>query len=333
MLRLLIICLALSPAPAAVTDPSLGWLPLPPRLEWHADHAPPAGSALVGRALAIILLDYERGAKNAPGMIQYYGQEWLWGEGGLSNDFKQVGLVVAVNGPLPAKKPEQPATLLKAEDGTGGLLRALGGDAKELLILVNPQGRIVRFERFPGRFDSYVKEFKEMLPTKEALVADYSQFPPSCQPAFILLRAADVRGGMALCSKKLGVAGAGLLKAMVSEASDMAIAEAAILGDVDKPSSDRFIAQGRLLALLADFSQSAKQPAVAAALKMSRSDKAILREQAGWAALQSYISAASKATAKKMAEPQNMLKTIASDFKGTYAAELADFIIKATKTP
>jgi hypothetical protein len=327
LLALLAACAEVSAAAA----PPITWLPLP-AFTWHSDQPTPQGAGLLGRALAIVVIDWDRREGNT-GPATFWSLRWWWNDGGRPIDFRQGALMLSSGGgQFNHKDPDKAERILKGQDTSGGLVRALGGDASAVVMLVNAQGRVVRIMRCSGDANGFAREFDALVPKEAALVANESQFPVACKPATDLLKEADVKGALALCARKLGADGAALAKAVAERADALLDAELAVLDDGASQPSARLIARGRVEDLLAAFPQAKRAADAGKALKALKADKAVATEQAAWAALTDYLAQAAKAPPKKLPEVQKqLLGAITAKFPETYAAELAGMIRTASR--
>lgn len=315
----------LATSAVAAPAPTMGWLPLPPSISWHADHAAPAGAALIDRALAIVVLDLDHNTSRAGSDTFWSLRRWWISSRPI--DGRQAAMILSVHSVLPRKLEDTTERIIKGQDNSGGLLRALAGNASGVVLLVNPEGRITHLRRCGGAV-AFEKELDGLLPkTGGGLLPDEAQYPATCKPALELFRVADVKGALALCARKLGPAGEALAKDVVERADDLIDADLARLADVSRSASQRFITRGRLNDLLAAFPASAKADEVTKAFKKLRGDKALAAEEAAWAALQDYLVKAGKSPPKKLAEMQKeSLAGIIAKFPDSYAAELAQMI-------
>jgi hypothetical protein len=311
---------------AAAGAPTMEWLPLPATIAWHGDKGAPQGAGLIGRALAIVVVDWDR-SDGATGQNTFWSLRWWWTAGGRAIDFRQGGMMLSVGGNLPHQDEDKPERFLKGEDNSGGLLRALGGDATAVVLLVNPEGRVTQLFRCTDA-NSFRNQFDQLVPKEDrGLVVNDSSYPVACRPAFDLLKSAEVKGALTLCTRKLGADGVALAKDIAARADVLITGELALLGDASVPASQRFIARGRIDDLLAAFPGSSKAGQVAKVVKGLKGDKAYAAEEAGWAALQDYLTQAGKAQPKKLAQlQQQQLNGISTRHAGTYAAELAGLI-------
>ncbi|MGC3989569.1 MAG: hypothetical protein QM796_07810 [Chthoniobacteraceae bacterium] len=120
-------------------------------------------------------------------------------------------MIPSINGQLPGQDQDKPERILKGQD-SGGLLHALAGDADGVVMLVNPEGRVVQLHRCSDA-NSFKGELDGLLPKEDrGLVVNDTNYPVSCRPAFDLFKVSDVKGALALCSRKLGADGATLAK-------------------------------------------------------------------------------------------------------------------------
>ena len=327
-MRMLILALIMSSVVAA-GDPTMEWLPLPATISWHGDHPAPTGAGLVGRAMAIVVVDWQREEGNT-GQKTYWNLRWSWTERGMNGRIG--GMALSMVGSLPREDKDRPERFMKGQDNGGGFLRAMGGDADAVVMLVNPEGRVTNIQRC---FDetSFSAQWEALAPKEElSLMRDEGQYPVACKPAFALMALGDVKGALALCAKKLGADGATLAKDIIARSEIVLDAELARFSDSSLAMSQRFIAQGRLVDLLAVFPSAAKSAEVAKIAKGLKGDKAFAAEVAGWAALQDYVVQMGKAQPKKAADLQKqLLKVISTKYPDTYAAELVGMIRLAAR--
>ena len=322
-MRLFILALFISSV-AAASDPTMEWLPLPPNIAWHGDHAAPVGAGFVGRAIAIVVVDWQKEEGNT-GQKTYWNMHWSWTEKGMNG--RLGAMAFSVVGALPRESRDRPERYVKGQDNSGGLLRALGGDANAVVMLVNADGRVTMMSRCFSEND-FLKQFTALIPEEDlSLIRDEGQYPVACKPVFALMALGDVKGSLALCTKKLGADGLALAKDITAQSEIMIERELTRFADSSLSASQRFIAQGRLVDLLTVFPNAAKAGEMAKAAKGLKGDKAYSAEVAGWAAFQDYLAQMGKVQPKKAAELQKqLLNAITAKFPDTYAAELVGMI-------
>jgi hypothetical protein len=96
-------------------------------------------------------------------------------------------------------------------------------------------------------------------------------------------------------------------------------------------AADRMIAVKRLNGILAEFPKSPAVPAAKAALKKTKDDKQLAKEQQAYDMLMQYFAAMERVPTKKIKEVQReWIPMITSKFGGTYAAEVATMIRHAS---
>jgi hypothetical protein len=201
-------------------------------------------------------------------------------------------------------------------------------------MLVNPEGRVTQISRCFSE-ESFSTQFAALVPKEDlSLMKDEGQYPVSCKPVFALMALGDVKGALALCTKKLGADGLALAKDITAQSEILIDRELTRLADPSQSFSQRFIAQGRLTDLLTMFPSAAKAGEMAKAMKGLKGEKAYAAEVAGWAALQDYLVQMGKVQPKKAEEVQKqLLKAIATKYPDTYAAELVGMIRTAAQLP
>jgi len=317
---------------AAAGDPTLEWLPLPSSISWHGDHAAPVGAGFVGRAIAIVVVDWQRaeGGAIGPGQQTYWHLRWSWTEKGMNGRYGAMALSVV--GSLPRQDQDRIEKFAKGQDNSGGLLRALGGDASAVVMLVNDEGRVTRIARCFNE-ESFSAQFTALVPKEDlSLFKDEGQYPVACKPVFALLAVGDIKGALAMCSKKLGADGMALAKDITTQAGVVCDRELARFADPSLSAAQRFIAQGRLTDVLAVFPNTAKAGEMAKVAKSLKGDKTYAAEVAGWAAFQDYLAQMGKVQPKKAVELQKqLLKAIETKYPDTYAAELVGMIRSAAQ--
>jgi len=197
-------------------------------------------------------------------------------------------------------------------------------------LTVDGNGRVTNISRL-GDPNLERKGIEALYPTAKPLVADASQFPLTCKVPLEGLRLGDTNRAM----KGLAKAGADaptFVKLMTDRVNELVEMDIKLLNDQATMAADKMIAIKRLNSVLREFPQSPAASAAVLAIKKAKNDKQLANEQQAYAMLMSYIDAMKKVSAKKAKETQmQWIPGIAAKFGGTYAAEIATMIRKASR--
>lgn len=278
-----------------------------------------AGIARRVQIYYVINCDEERG-RNLYAGAQHTVVNSRW-----SSKYEAIHIVVG-NGAVPAHNPSDDEWWCRGIDTTsGGLLRAIAGDADGALILVDATGRIVELMRL--NVDDANAKAEKLMKAATPLVDDESQLPSACKPLLKYLTLGDTR----YCLKNLGKcgpAGADVQKMILRGTVRLLDADTALLSDPATPPAMKFIALMRATAIAQEAPPN--KPLVAV-IKGLKTDKDLKHEQDAWTALQGYLAEARHTPIKKIKDKQHeWFPLIDAKFKGTYAADIIDKIKNAS---
>ena len=294
-------------------------------VKWAADSAKPTEGGIARRAQVYFLVDHNEEA----GRNKYGGIRNLATEAKIANKFEILHFLIVSGGTIEPTREGEPEYWCKGVTSNNGLVRAFVGDYVAAIVMVDGNGRITNISRL-GNPDTERKAIDALASTAKPLVTDPSQFPLTCKVPLADLRVGDVNRAM----KNLKMAGpdaAIFMKLVTDRVNVMVEMDVTLLNDPATMAADKMIAIKRLNALLADFPKLPAASAATLAIKKTKDDKQLAKEQAAYAMLMGYFDAMKKVSAKKAKENQlQWIPGITAKFGGTYAAEIATMIRKAS---
>lgn len=296
-------------------------------VQWASDSAKPTEAGIARRAQVYFLVDHSEEA----GRNKYWGLRDMARDAKIANKFETLHFLVVTGGTTePYREGEATEYWCKGVSSNHGLVRAFGGDAIAVIVLVDGNGRVTSVSRL-GDPNQERKAIDALAPTAKPLVADASQFPLSCKVPLADLRVGDVNRAMKNL-KKAGPDAPLFVKLLTDRVNEMVEMDAALLNDPATMAADKMIAIQRLSGLLAEFPKVPAASAATQAIKKTKDDKQLANEQAAYNVLMAYFDAMKKVSAKKAKETQlQWIPSITAKFGGTYAAEIATMIRKASR--
>ncbi len=295
-------------------------------VQWAPDSAKPTEAGIARRAQVYFLVDHSEEA----GRNKYWGIRNLATEAKIANKFETLHFLIVSGGTIEPTREGEPEYWCKGTTSNNGLIRAFAGDSTAAIVLVDGNGRVTSVSRL-GNPDTERKAIDALASTAKPLVADPSQFPLSCKVPLADLRVGDVNRAMKNL-KKAGPDATMFVKLVTDRVNVMVEMDVALLNDPATMAADKMIAIKRVNSLLAEFPKVPAASAATLAIKKTKDDKQLANEQAAYAMLMSYFDAMKKVSAKKAKEVQlQWIPGITAKFGGTYAAEIATMIRKASR--
>lgn len=312
-------------------------LPLPVSgLQPHGDTPLPTPAGLVGKLQVWVIVDWSRyddTTRKHPGREVYWSACWHF-ERWATGDQRLFTAVIAVNGTLPTKKFDDTEFHVKAQDGSGGLLRAVAGDAVAAVIVMDEDGVVRQLRRHAGDFNPLREELEKLLTDgQQPLIAGPAELPAGVLPALQLLKQGDARSALALAMRRLGADGRVFATTLAERANARLENDTEILTSRVQPPNLRFQAMRRLEGLSAEFPRAPARAAAADAIKQVLKDDAeIQAEQQAWAALGQYLTQAGRQSPRTLPTFQRqMLSALIERFPDTNGARIAALIMEAAK--
>jgi hypothetical protein len=296
-------------------------------VQWSADSAKPTEAGIARRAQVYMLVDFSEDA----GRNKYWGMRDLVRDAKIANKFETLHfLIVTGQNPEPYREGEPTEYWVKGVSNNNGLIRAFGGDSVAVIVLIDGTGKVTSVSRL-GDPNQERKAIDALAPSAKPLVNDPSQFPLTCKVPLADLRLGDVNRAMKNL-KKAGNDAPVFIKLVSDRVNEMVEMDVALLNDPATMAADKMIAIKRVNGLLAEFPKVPAASAAQLAIKKTKDDKQLANEQAAYAMLMSYFEAMKKVSAKKAKEVQlQWIPGITAKFGGTYAAEVATMIRKASR--
>jgi hypothetical protein len=296
-------------------------------VQWAPDSAKPTEAGIARRAQVYLLADFSEEA----GRNKYWGMRDLARDAKIANKFETMHfLIVTGQTPEPYREGEPVEYWVKGVSNNNGLVRAFVGDSPAAIVLVDGTGRVTSISRL-GDPNQERKGIDALASSAKPLVDDPSQFPLSCKVPLADLRLGDVNRAMKNV-KKAGPDAPAFVKLVTDRVNALVEMDVALLNDPASMAADKMIAIQRLGGLLAEFPKVPAASAAQLAMKKSKDDKQLANEQAAYAVLMGYFDAMRKVSAKKAKEVQlQWIPGITAKFGGTYAAEVATMIRKASR--
>jgi hypothetical protein len=296
-------------------------------VQWASDSARPTAAGIARRVQAYYLVDFTAEA----GRNMYWNLRESVRDTKLSGNHNVIHFLLVTGGSI-EQTPEGEATeyWCKGVSGNHGLVRAFGGDARAVIVLVDGTGRVTSITRL-GDANQEKKGIEALYKTATPLVEDASQFPLGCKASLQWLRLGDVNHAIKDL-KKAGADGPAFVKLVTERANVLVEMDTKILVDPSTMPSDRLIALQRLNGLLQDFPGVPSAAAAGVAIKKSKDDKQLAAEQTAYGMLMEYLNIMRKTAAKKTPEVQmQWIPGLTAKFGGTYAAEIATMIRRASR--
>ncbi len=296
-------------------------------IQWASDSAKPSETGIAHRAQVYFLVDHTEEA----GRGKYWGLRDFSRDTKLANKFEVLNFLVVVGGTIePSREDEAKEYWCKGVSSNHGLVRAFGGDATAVIVLVDGHGRVTSISRL-GDPNQEKKAIEALYPSASPLVADASQFPLSCKVPLEWLRVGDTARAMKSLSKA-GADAPKFAKLVTDRVNEFVEMDTKRLNDPATMAADKMIVLKRLNGIMAEFPQTPAASAATQAIKKSKDDKQLANEQQAYAMLMAYIEVMRKTSAKKTKETQlQWIPGITAKFGGTYAAEIATMIRKASR--
>lgn len=296
-------------------------------VQWTSDSAKPTEAGIARRGQVYFLVDYT----DQIGRDKWWGLREMARDNKIANKFELMHFLVVTGGSIESPNENDPKEYwCKGVSSNHGLVRAFGGDATAVIVLVDGTGRVTSVSRL-GDPNQERKAIDALAPTAKPLVNDAGQFPLSCKVPLADLRVGDVNRAMKNL-KKAGADAPMFVKIVNDRVNALVELDVAALNDPATMAADKMIALKRLNGLLAEFPKVPAASAAAQAIKKTKDDKQLANEQAAYAMLTSYFEAMKKVPAKKAKETQlQWIPGITAKFGGTYAAEVATMIRKASR--
>ena len=296
-------------------------------VQWNPDSAKPTEAGMARRVQTFFLVDFSEDT----GRSKYWSMRDQARDTKLAGKFEFLHFLIVVGGTIEQYKEGDPVeNWCKGVSNHNGLVRAFVGDFPAAIVLVDGNGRITSISRL-GNPDSERKAIDALGGTAKPLVVDPSQFPLTCKVPLADLRVGDVNRAMKNL-KKAGPDAPAFVKMVSDRVNAMVELDVTLLNDPATMAADKMIALKRLNGLLAEFPKVPAASAAALAIKKTKDDKQLAKEQAAYAMLNEYIAAMKKVSAKKVKDTQlQWIPGITDKFGGTYAAEVATMIRKASR--
>jgi hypothetical protein len=295
-------------------------------MKWTKDSPVPSEAGIAHRVQSYFLVDFTEEA----GRGKYGGLRDFARDIKLATAFEVVHILVVANGQIdPLAEGEKKEFWCKGMTSNRGLVHAFGGNTNFVSVLVDGNGRVSKISRIENPSD--VNEpIKKLYSTARPIVADVSQFPLSCKVPLEALCRGDINRAMKVLAKA-GNDAPIFVKAVTDKANHFIETDTALLTNPATMAADRMIAVKRLNGILAEFPKSPAVPAAKAALKKTKDDKQLAKEQQAYDMLMQYFAAMERVPTKKIKEVQReWIPMITSKFGGTYAAEVATMIRHAS---
>ena len=297
-------------------------------VKWASDSPVPSEAGIAHRVQAYFLLDFAEDA----GRNKYGGVRDFARDSKLATTFEVLHILVVTNGQLdlPAESDKDKKEFwCKGVSSNKGLVHAFGGNTDSVIVLVDGSGRVTKISRMANPNDQR-DSIHKLFNTAKPMVSDLSQFPLSCKIPLENLCLGDI----GRTTKSLNRAGADaplVVKLITDQAKHFIEMDTTLLTNPASTAADRMLAVKRLNGILTEFPKSAAAPAAKAALKKTKDDKQLAKEQQAYEILLQYFAAMEKVPAKKIKEVQwEWIPKITAKFGGTYAAEVATMIRQAS---
>lgn len=296
-------------------------------VQWAPDSAKPTEAGMARRVQVFMLADFTEQV----GRDKYWGMRDMARDPKIASKFEYLHFLVVVGGTIEQPREGDPVEhWCKGVSSNNGLVRAFGGDATAVIVLVDGNGRITSISRL-GDPNQEKKGIEALASSAKPLVADPSQFPLTCKVPLADLRVGDVNRAMKNL-KKAGADAPLFIKTVTDRVNAMVEMDVALLNDPATMAADKMIAIKRVNSLIAEFPKVPAASAATLAIKKTKDDKQLANEQAAYAMLMTYFDAMKKVSAKKTKETQlQWIPGLTAKFGGTYAAEIATMIRKASR--
>ncbi len=293
-------------------------------VKWASDSPVPSEAGIAHRVQAYFLLDFTEDA----GRGKYGTVRDFCRDSKLATTFEALHILVVTNGQIdpPAESDKDKKEFwCKGVSSNKGLVHAFGGNTDSVIVLVDGDGRVSKIARMDNPHTQR-ESIQKLYITAKPMVSDLSQFPLSCKTPLENLCLGDILR----TTKSLNKAGADaplIVKMITDQANRFIKMDTTLLTDPAKTAAERMLAVKRLNGILTEFPKSAAAPAAKAALKKTKDDKPLAKEQQAYDVLMQYFAAMDKVPAKKIKEVQReWIPLITAKYGGTYAAEIATMI-------
>lgn len=295
-------------------------------MKWTKDSPIPSEAGIAHRVQSYFLVDFTEEA----GRGKYGGLRDFARDTKLATAFPVVHILVVANGQIdPLAEGDKKEYWCRGMTSNRGIVRAFGGNTNFVSVLVDGNGRVAKISRIENASD-VTEPVKKFYSTSKPIVTDVSQFPLSCKVPLEALCLGDINRAM----KSLSKAGADapvFVKTVTDKVNQFIENDTALLTNPATLAADKMIAVKRLNGILAEFPKLPAVPAAKAALKKTKEDKQLAKEQQAYEALLQYFAAMEKVSTKKIKDVQReWLPMITAKFGGTYAAEVATMIRHAS---
>jgi hypothetical protein len=297
-------------------------------VKWASDSPVPSEAGIAHRVQAYFLLDFTEDA----GRGKYGTARDFCRESKLATIFEALHILVVTNGQIdpPAESDRDKKEFwCKGVSSNKGLVHAFGGNTDSVIVLVDGNGRVSKIARMDNPYTQR-DSIQKLYNTAKPMVSDLSQFPLSCKVPLENLCLGDI----VRTTKSLNRAGADaplIVKMITDQANHFIEMDTTLLTNPATMAADRMIAVKRLNGILTEFPKSAAAPAAKAALKKTKDDKQLAKEQQAYEILMQYLVAMEKIPTKKIKEVQRVwIPMITAKYGGTYAAEIATMIRQAS---
>jgi len=295
-------------------------------VQWTSESAKPTEAGMARRAQVYFLVDFTEEA----GRQKYWSVRELVRDAKIASRFDTLHFLVVIGGTPETFREGEAEYWCKGVSNNNGLIRAFGGDSIAVIVLVDGTGRVTSVSRL-GDPNQERKGIDALASSAKPLVNDAGQFPLSCKALLADLRLGDVNRAMKNL-KKAGPDAPTFVKIVSDRVNEMVEQDVALLNDPASMAADKMIALKRMNSMLAEFPKVPAASAAALAIKKTKDDKQLANEQAAYAMLMEYFNAMKKVSAKKAKEVQlQWIPGITAKFGGTYAAEVATMIRKASR--
>ncbi len=297
-------------------------------VKWASDSPVPSEAGIAHRVQAFFLLDVTEDA----GRNKFVGLRDYCRESKFGTTFEVLHILVVTNGQIdpPAESDKDKKEFwCKGVSSNRGLVHAFGGNTDSVIVLVDGNGRVSKIARMDNPHTQR-ESIQKLYNTAKPMVSDLSQFPLSCKTPLENLCLGDI----VRTTKSLNKAGADapvIVKMITDQANHFIEMDTTLLTNPASTAADRMLAVKRLNGILTEFPKSTAAPAAKAALKKTKDDKQLAKEQQAYDILLHYFAAMDKVPAKKIKDVQmEWIPMITAKFGGTYAAEVATKIRQAS---
>ena len=295
-------------------------------VKWTKDSPVPSEAGIAHRVQSYFLVDFSEDA----GRGKYGGLRDFARDTKLATTFQVVHILVVANGQIdPLAEGDKKEFWCRGMTSNRGLVRAFGGNTNFVSVLVDGNGRVAKISRIENPSE-VTEPIKKLYSTTRPIVTDVSQFPLSFKVPLEALCSGDINRAMRSLSRA-GADAPVFVKTVTDQVNRFIETDTALLTNPATLAADKMIAVKRLNGILAEFPKSAAAPAAKTALKKTKDDKQLAKEQQAYDMLMQYFSAMERVSTKKIKDVQReWLPGITAKYGGTYAAEVATMIRHAS---